>query len=112
MNSLFNTESQQTVITRLNNLSETSQPTWGKMTITQMLSHCQKPLEVANGNLKLDTKIGFAKKLVLKLFKPLMYNDKPWKRNLGTVKEFKIADTERSEEHTSELQSRPHLVCR
>jgi len=58
-----------------------------------MLAHCQKPLEVANGNLQLNTKISFPKKLMFKLFKPLMYNDKPWQKNLGTVREFRIADT-------------------
>src|SRR5690554_3088125 len=31
---------------------------------------------------------------------------------LGATEKFKITDYIRSEEHTSELQSRPHLVCR
>lgn len=93
MDSLFNSESQQTVINRINNLNENSQAIWGKMNVGQMLSHCQKPLEVANGSLTLNSKIGFPKKLLFKLFKPVMYNDKPWQKNLGTVREFKITDT-------------------
>ncbi|HLV15414.1 MAG TPA: DUF1569 domain-containing protein [Xanthomarina sp.] len=93
MNSLFNTESQEYILTRINNLNEKSQAKWGKMNVNQMLAHCQKPLEVANGNLQLNTKISFPKKLMFKLFKPLMYNDKPWQKNLGTVREFRIADT-------------------
>src|SRR3989442_5018266 len=34
-----------------------------------------------------------------------------WHLNRGSPEEIRKA-TERSEEHTSELQSRPHLVCR
>ncbi len=92
MNSLFNTDTQADIINRINKLNENSQPNWGTMNVGQMLTHCQKPLEVANGDLQLNTQIGFAKKLLFKLFKPLMYNDKPWKKNLGTVREFRITD--------------------
>ena len=94
MNTLFNTETQQDILNRINNLNEKSQPNWGKMDVAQMLVHCQKPLEVANGNLQLNTKIGFAKKLLFKLFKSSMYNDKSWQKNLGTVREFKITEAQ------------------
>ena len=93
MTSLFISETQLSVLDRINNLNENSQPKWGTMDVAQMLNHCQKPLEVANGNLELNTKISLPKKLMFKLFKPLMYNDKPWQKNLGTVREFKITDT-------------------
>ena len=92
MKSLFETETKQIILKRIHNLNETSQPNWGKMNVAQMLTHCQKPLEVANGTLQLNTKIGFAKKLMFKLFKSAMYNDKPWQKNLGTVREFRITD--------------------
>src|SRR5690554_7408874 len=35
-----------------------------------------------------------------------------WQIGLGTIQNQTALDTIRSEEHTSELQSRPHLVCR
>src|SRR3989442_2919127 len=35
-----------------------------------------------------------------------------WVRVVGGWTEFQFAERRRSEEHTSELQSRPHLVCR
>jgi hypothetical protein len=62
------------------------------MTVGQMLCHCQKPLEVANGKIKLNTQIGFFKKLLFKLLKPIMYNDKPYQKNLDTVREFRIKE--------------------
>lgn len=94
MQSLFNSETQNEVYTRLNNLNETSQAKWGKMDVGQMLKHCQLPLDVATGDLEMTTKIGFFKKLLFKAFKPLMYNDKPWKKNLDTPKEFRITDNQ------------------
>src|SRR3989442_15365179 len=39
--------------------------------------------------------------------------EKDWEQNLLDVALQKVKDrVDRSEEHTSELQSRPHLVCR
>lgn len=107
MKSLFETETQQSILNRIQNLNETSQPNWGKMDVAQMLTHCQKPLEVANGTLQLNTKIGFAKKLLFKLFKSTMYNDKPWQKNLSTVREFRITD---AQEFTSQKEKLIHVI--
>src|SRR5690554_7188764 len=38
--------------------------------------------------------------------------DRPWWAHLCSLCHFQSTDSVRSEEHTSELQSRPHLVCR
>ena len=92
MQSLFNQDTQDEIFNRINNLNESSQPNWGKMTVDQMFKHCQLPLEVANGKLELDTNIGFFKKLIFKAFKPFMYNDKPWKKNLDTPRQFRVTD--------------------
>lgn len=107
MKSLFETETQQIILSRIQNLNEASQPYWGKMNVAQMLTHCQKPLEVANGTLQLHTKIGFAKKIMFKLFKSAMYNDKPWQKNLGTVREFRITD---SKEFASQKEKLTHVI--
>lgn len=61
MKSLFDTETYQEIIDRIEKLNENSTPNWGEMSVGQMLTHCQKPLEVANGTLQLNTKIGFFK---------------------------------------------------
>ncbi|MCB0447805.1 MAG: DinB family protein [Gelidibacter sp.] len=90
MQTLFDNQTYQEVLQRIENLDEHSQPVWGQMDVAQMLNHCQRPLEVANGRLTFTEKPGFAKKLVFKFFKPQMYNDKPWKQNIPTVKDFKV----------------------
>lgn len=92
MKSLFNTEAHQEILNRINNLDENSQAVWGKMNVGQMLKHCQIPIEIALGKRNMETKVGFFKKLIFKAFKPMMYNDKLWKHNIKTPKEFIITE--------------------
>ena len=90
MNTLFNPESTKTILIRLDNIAETNAAKWGKMDVGQMLKHCQGPLNIALSNQVLHTKLNFFQKTLMSLYKPLLYNDKPWKQNLPTAKEFKI----------------------
>ncbi|WP_432411626.1 DUF1569 domain-containing protein [Rasiella sp. SM2506] len=86
MKSLFETEALNEIRTRLGSLSENSEKQWGKMTSGQMMHHCQLPLNVIlekeNYNLKPNW-------FVKTFFKKAMYSDKPWRKNLPTVKQFK-----------------------
>ncbi len=88
MKSLFEADSKEEILNRINQLSDTSTPQWGIMNIDQMLYHCQGPLEVAIGKKQLNTEIGFMKKLVFKLFKSSLYNDKSWKENMPTARDY------------------------
>jgi len=88
MKSLLETESLNEINSRIEALAENKTPEWGKMSVGQMVKHCQIPFGIINGTVKMETKVGFIKKFVFSLMKPLMYNDKPWKRNLPTGKEF------------------------
>jgi len=90
MKSLFNPDAHQEILDRIEKLNENTSPQWGKMSVDQMLKHCQAPLEVAIGNKQLNSKIGFMKKLLFKAFKPTMYNDKLWNQNIPTAKEYVI----------------------
>lgn len=90
MKSLFETKSLSEIINRINSLDENKLPDWGKMNVGQMIKHCQIPFGVINGTIKMETKVGFMKKIIFSLMKPLMYNDKPWKKNVPTGKEFII----------------------
>ncbi|WP_299778345.1 DUF1569 domain-containing protein [uncultured Formosa sp.] len=90
MNTLFESKSTNTILKRLNTLDEHSKSQWGKMDVSQMLKHCQVPLNIALGREELNTKLSFIQKFIMKLYKPLMYNNKAWKHNLPTAKEFRI----------------------
>lgn len=90
MKSLFEKESLNEITTRINSLSNNTIPGWGKMSAAQMLKHCQAPFGVVKGTLKMETKVSFFKRIIFTLMKPLMYNDKPWGKNIPTSKEFII----------------------
>ena len=92
MKSLFEKESFNEINIRINTLTENKSPDWGKMNVGQMMKHCQVPFGIVNGTLNMETKVGFMKKLIFSLMKPMMYNDKPWKKNIPTGKEFVIKE--------------------
>ena len=88
MESLFSAGNAEAIISRLNRLQASTQPQWGKMTVSQMMAHAQEPLKVATGKLKLkQSLIGvlFGKMAKKQLLKP-----EPFKKNLPTAPEFKV----------------------
>lgn len=78
------------MLARLDALRPDSVRQWGKMTVGQMLAHCQQPLRVALGELKLRRMligILFGRMAKKKLLAP-----QPWKPGMPTAPEFKITD--------------------
>ena len=101
MKSLLNIAGSEAVINRIQQLKPGLQPTWGKMNVTQMLGHCQQPMRVAFGELKIKRGlIGF---LFGKIAKKKFLSDKPFPRNLPTVKNFIMPDNLHFEEEKNKL---------
>jgi hypothetical protein len=102
MESLFNRNDNQKIIDRINSLSNSSPSQWGKMSVSQMLAHCQAPLNVAFGEHKL--KRGLISILFGKMIKnKLMKDDKPFDRNLPTDKSFIVVDQREFEKEKNKL---------
>lgn len=93
MQTLFDNQTHEEVLRRIDVLTNRSTPQWGSMNVSQMLKHCQGPLQFANGKLGLDKPNAFMR-MVFKLYKSKMYNDDPWKQNIPTVKEFLVFETD------------------
>lgn len=74
--------------TRLKTLRADSRAQWGKMSAAQMVVHCQQPLRVAIGQLRL--KHGLIGKLFGKMAKRKLLSDQPWSRGMPTAPEFKV----------------------
>ncbi len=91
MKSLFEPHAFSEILERIEKITNTSKPQWGKMEAAQMLHHCQFPLSLALGRYKMDKPNPFMK-FMFKAFKKSMYNDKLWKPNLPTAKGFKVTD--------------------
>lgn len=89
------------LIRRVGVLRPESRPVWGKMTVAQMLAHCQVPLRVASGELKLK------RSLIGVLFgrwaKKKLLADRPFERNLPTAPEFLVRDERSFETERAKL---------
>src|SRR5258705_9635535 len=91
---LFDTEVKQDIIARINKLTPQSSALWGKMTVAQMLAHCQVPIGVADGTHQLKrTLFG---RIAGPMVKSTLYNDKPFKRNLPTDPSFVMINNEKN----------------
>jgi len=103
MKSLFNSEAHEEILSRVNQLSESSERQWGKMRVEQMLHHCQFPLKISLGSYNPNNKPNLMLKLMGKFFKKSLYNDKLWRQGLPTAKGLKVVDDKNFEEEKKVL---------
>lgn len=102
MKSLFDETTYREVLGRLDKIDSETQPDWGKMNAGQMMRHCQMPLELALGKTTIP-KPNFFMKLLMKSFKKGMYDDKLWKKNIPTPKQFRVEDNRDFSKEKSKL---------
>ena len=89
MKTIFNQEDNKELLSRIANLKQDSERKWGKMNVSQMLVHCQKPLEVANEQLIIKRNI-FSYLFGAMMKKKLIDKGEDFKQNLPTSKQFRI----------------------
>ena len=88
MKNVLDKQDASQLLARLDKLHPDSRPLWGKMNVFQMVVHCQKPLDVYFGGLRL--KRGLLSWLFGGIAKKKFLSDAPFPRNLPTIREFKI----------------------
>ncbi|WP_204346333.1 DUF1569 domain-containing protein [Psychroserpens algicola] len=86
MKSLFQQETHEEIMNRLEQLDEAAQANWGKMNVGQMTWHCQGPLNIMLEKNDYGLKPNWFAKV---FFKKSLYNDKSWRKNLPTAKFLK-----------------------
>lgn len=87
MKSLFNSADANSFIERINKITPTTTPQWGKMNASQVMAHCTAPLKMAHGEVK--SKRGFLSLLLGKYFKNKMVDPAtPFTKNLPTDPNF------------------------
>lgn len=92
MNSLFSKEHLDAVIQRIEQLTPESTAQWGKMNVSQMLSHCSATMEVARDQRCIKRMfIGY---VLGGFMKKQFYNNTPVQKNSPTHPVFLIVDTE------------------
>jgi Protein of unknown function (DUF1569) len=89
MENIFTSPISTKIINRIENLKSDTQPKWGKMSVDQMLAHCNVTYEMTFEDI--HPKPGFFKAFMLKSFvKNLVVNETPYKPNGRTAPEFII----------------------
>jgi hypothetical protein len=89
METIFNKNTRDRLISRVHNLSGTAKAAWGKMDSFQMLRHCVMSEEMFLGKKKYDRL--FIGKLFGKMaLKAILKNDQPLKKNQPTHPDLKI----------------------
>lgn len=103
MTNILTAEGAKTVIERINKLSASSVPLWGKMTADQMLAHCNVTYQFVYEQEKFK-KPNFFMGFILKTFiKKIVVGDKPYAKNSRTAPEFLIPDARNFENEKSIL---------
>lgn len=86
---VFSEKISREVIQRINQLEPATVPVWGKMSVDQMLAHCNVSYEMVYENV--HAKPNFLMKIMLKLFvKPMVTGTGPYKHNSPTAPAFVI----------------------
>ncbi|TBX69990.1 DUF1569 domain-containing protein [Flavobacterium silvisoli] len=86
MSSIYSKTDNDLIITRINQLTPESKALWGKMTVDQMLSHCQAPLDFTFGHTPM--KANFIMRLFGKMLKGKVFNSNEFKKNSPTAPAF------------------------
>jgi hypothetical protein len=86
MKNLFERETVEEIISRIDKLQPASQRQWGKMDVAQMMAHCSAAIDMASGRLNLPR--AFIGRLLGPFVKPVYTNERPLSRNSPTAKEL------------------------
>lgn len=102
MKNMFDLKESNEVVDRINQLTPSTKSLWGKMSVDQMLAHCNVPYEFVYTS-KHPKPNGF-KKFMIKLFaKNVVVGNKPYPKNSRTAIEFIISDEKNFEEEKTQL---------
>ncbi|XZF14197.1 DUF1569 domain-containing protein [Chitinophagaceae bacterium MMS25-I14] len=85
--SIFDKETAEKVIARINALTPATQPQWGTMNVAQMLAHCNVTYEMVYTDK--HPKPGAFMRFILKsMVKSVVVSEKPYKHNSRTAPQF------------------------
>lgn len=82
-------------IARINKLTTTTKPQWGKMNAAQMLAHVSKPYEMVcdpNHGATHKRPNAVVRFLLKRFLKPIVVGPKPYAKNSRTAPDFIVAD--------------------
>ena len=102
MKDIFQKETTEGLISRIENLSPQSQRLWGKMSVSQMLAHCNVTYELVYDNK--HPRPNALKRFFIKAFvKNVVVSEKPYKKSIPTAPIFLVGDDKDFEVEKSRL---------
>ena len=91
MKNIFDLKETNSIIERIGKLDAYAKPQWGKMSVDQMLAHCNVTYEMIYDNI--HKKPNPLMKFVLKMIvKPSVVGEKLYKKDLRTAPQFLIKE--------------------
>lgn len=102
MNSIFNHHDKSELLGRIEKLSSAHHAVWGKMNVSQMLTHCSEGLKMATGTLK-PRRVSFPINVLGKLLKNKVLGAGEFRWNSPTAPELTITDTRDFEQEKERL---------
>ncbi len=102
MKNIFDFKETKTIIERLNKLDAYAKPQWGKMSVDQMLAHCNVTYEMIYEPKQVKPN-PFKKWMLKAIVKPYVVGEKPYKKNSRTAPEFVISDFKNFEQEKQRL---------
>jgi hypothetical protein len=102
MKSLFEESAKREILNRIDSISPQATRLWGTMEVSQMLCHCNRALEMANGTL--NPKRVFIGRVLGPLFKGNYSNEKPFGQGSPTSGELMVRDLPQFENERQRLK--------
>jgi len=102
MKNIFDKKVTEEIIARIDQLTPETQPVWGKMSVAQMLAHCNVTYEMAFEDK--HPKPGMVVRWILKAFvKQGVVSEKMYPKNSRTAPQFIITDQREFEKEKTRL---------
>ncbi|GAA4803093.1 DUF1569 domain-containing protein [Litoribaculum gwangyangense] len=102
MNNIFDLKETNKLIERIDKLDAYAKPQWGKMSVDQMLAHCNVTYEMIYDN-KHPKPNAFKKWMLKAIVKPYVVSEKPYKKSSRTAPEFVISGSKNFVEEKAKL---------
>jgi len=92
MKNIFDQSFSDEIIDRINRLTPNTQHLWGKMSVSQMLAHCNVTYELVYDEDKHPKPKGLMKFIIKLMAKDMVTNEKPFKKSINTAPFFIVKD--------------------
>lgn len=100
---IFDKQVSEEIISRINRLTPTTRPQWGKMNAGQMLAHCNVTYRYTFEPEQFKRPNAFKKFLLRTFIKKIVTSEKPYQRNGRTAPEFIMTESKNFETEKNKL---------